>query len=227
MTLAAHLPCYFPDLTILYKMCLADVFVLADDFQYTKHNLINRAKIKTAHGPSWLSVPVHTMHSRRPMISQVLIDTNKNWQSKHWKSLLVNYKHAAYFDKYSDFIESLYQKPWANLLDLNLMIIGYLQEHLNISTKIILSSELNLQGRGSERLISILNKSQCNQYFTEIRFKKYLPAFLFEENDIKLTFFSYQHPEYHQQFGDFVFGLSGIDLLFNEGDMSYKIITGK
>ena len=36
----------------------ADICVFYDDVQYTKNDWRNRNKIKTQHGPSWLTVPV-------------------------------------------------------------------------------------------------------------------------------------------------------------------------
>ncbi|MFQ5769885.1 MAG: WbqC family protein [bacterium] len=227
MILAAHQPCYLPNLTFFYKMCQADVFILADDLKYTTHNLINRTKIKTARGVHWLSVPVRTKGRLKQLIHAVQIDTAQNWQHKHWKSLLVNYKYAAYFDKYADFFENLYTKSWCNLLQLNLEIIVYILKCLNISTKILFSSELNLQGKGSQRLINLLEKLECDTYITEAAYRSYLSPELFRDYGFKLNFFSYHYSIYHQQFGDFVAGLSIADLLFNEGELSYHIILGK
>ncbi|MFQ5865210.1 MAG: WbqC family protein, partial [bacterium] len=128
MILAANQPTYLPLLDFFTKMHFADVFVLADDIQYTKHSFINRTKIKTALGVQWLTVPVSTKGRMGQLINQVQIDTVQNWRQKQWKTLLVNYKYAAYFEKYADFFEDLFKKPWTRLLELNLEIIEFIKK---------------------------------------------------------------------------------------------------
>ncbi|NIV92323.1 hypothetical protein GWN42_05845, partial [candidate division KSB1 bacterium] len=111
MFLAAHQPAYLPDLTFFYKMSVADMFVLADTLQFSKHGAINRAKIKTARGINWLTVPVLTKGREGQSIAEVEINGAQAWQHKHWKTLVVNYTYAAYFEKYADFFANLYEKP--------------------------------------------------------------------------------------------------------------------
>ena len=48
--LAAHQPNYLPWLGLFHKLSLADVWVIADDVQYTTHGFVNRNKIRTATG---------------------------------------------------------------------------------------------------------------------------------------------------------------------------------
>jgi hypothetical protein len=224
MILAAHQPSYLPLPTLFLKMHLADVFVLADDIQYSKHNFINRTKIKTAQGVQWLTVPVRTKGRAGQLINEVEIDTFQDWNQKHWKTLLVNYKYAAYFERYADFFESCYKKPWTRLLELNLEIIEFIVRCLNISTRIHLSSELNARGKGTQRLISILDRLGCESYLSDKNGEKYLDKQAFKESGLKLTFLPSKYPIYHQQFGGFEPALSIVDLLFNEGDNSRKIL---
>lgn len=224
MVCAAHRPCYLPSLSFFYKMCLADVFVIADEIQYSKHSLINRARIKTATGVNWLTVPVWTKGRKKQLINQVQIDGQQNWQRKHWKSLLVNYKYAAYFEKYANFFEKLYRHQWRSLLALNLEIINYLRERLNISTELRLISQLNVTGEGTDRLTRLLEKLGCQEYLCELELKNHLDPQKFQARRMALSFFSPVCPHYHQLFGSFVPGLSTIDLLFNEGENSHNLI---
>lgn len=224
MILAAHQPGYLPVQDFFLKMHLADVFVLADDIQYAKHNFVNRTKIKTAQGVQWLTVPVLTKGRMGQLNSQVQVDTVQNWRQKHWKTLLVNYKYAAYFEKYADFFENLYRKPWTKLLGLNLEIIEFIKKCLDISTEILLSSDLNVPGQGTERLTGILDKLGCDTYLAAQDGKKYLNQQVFEERGLKLNFLQTKYPVYHQQFGDFEPALSIVDLLFNEDENSRNIL---
>ncbi len=81
--LAAHQPNYMPWLGLFYKLGQADVWVVGDDVQYTRHGLINRNRIRTATGWQWLTVPVLTRGRGLQSICDVLMDTTQTWQRKH------------------------------------------------------------------------------------------------------------------------------------------------
>jgi len=202
------------------------VFVLADDVQYTTNHLVNRAKIKTVRGATWLTVPVLAKGRQRQLINQVKISTEQNWRKKHWNTLMMNYKSSAYFELYFDFFENLYRKERRYLIELNLEAIDYLAAALNIRSRVVLSSSLNVKLRGREWLMKIMEKVQAEVYLTESAFQTYLSPQEFAKRGLQLQFTTCREPIYHQQFGEFVAGLSVIDLLFNEGEMSNKILSG-
>jgi len=227
MILAAHQPCYLPELSFFYKMAQADIFVLTDDFQYTTHNSINRTQIKTVNGVAWLTVPVLTKGHRRETIRETLVDSSQNWQRKHWRTLSVNYTYSAYFEKYADFLEEIYlSKKWKYLIDLNLELIEFVKRSLNLSTKIVLSSDLNLKDKRSALLAKMSTALGCTAFLTERDFAIYLDRKPFYEKEVELIFFSFKAPEYYQLFGNFTPGLSIIDVLFNEGEVSRHLIAG-
>jgi len=226
MILAAHQPCYLPKLSFFYKMTQADVFVLTDDFQYTTHNFINRTQIKTVDGAAWLTVPVLTKGHRSESIRETLIDSSQNWQRKHWRTLSVNYTYSAYFEQYVDFFEEVYlSRKWKYLIDLNLELIEFVKRLLKLSTKIVLSSDLNLKDKGSILLAKMPTALDCTTYLVERKFENYLDRKLFSEKEIGLKFFSFRPPEYYQLFGNFASGLSIVDIIFNEGTDSRELIT--
>ena len=225
MRLAAHPPCFMPSILFFYKMCRADLFVLMDDLQFTTHNFINRTKIKIAAGVDWLTIPVRTKGKGKQLINQVLIENTQNWRKKHLKTLLVNYRYAAYFEQYFEYFEQIYVKEWTNLIDLNLGMIEFLKKTLNITTKCVLSSDLNLKGQADIRLIDMMLKLDCSNFYVEETYRKILNEDAFYELNLTLEYLSFEDSVYHQLFGCFVSGLSTIDLLFNEGDESRKIIV--
>lgn len=224
MRLAAHPPSYLPFSAFFYKMFSSDILVLADDFQYTTHGLINRTKIKTSNGPNWLTVPVLTKGYSGQLIRQVRIDVSQNWGKRHWRTLKVNYAYAPYFEKYAPFFETLYSREWTHLLDLNLQFIEYVRAEFDIARKFVLSSDLSLSGTGSRRLMEMLEKLGCDTYCTEVEFQQYLSVDEFRSRGFEVEFLAFSGPEYHQLFDSFTPGLSFVDLLFNEGDEALKII---
>ena len=87
-----------------------------------------------------------------------------------------------------------------------------------------LSSKLNIKNTGTEALIEICKKVNSNQYISGKDGKKYLDLSKFNERNIKVEFQNYQHPKYNQNLGDFELYMCILDLLFNGGPNSLKII---
>ncbi|NIV71183.1 MAG: hypothetical protein GWN16_00110 [Calditrichae bacterium] len=219
MILAAHQPNFMPWIGYFHKMSRADKFVLADDVQYTTQSFINRTRIKTAHEKQWLTVPVLTKKQGCQKINEVRIDTSRNWQKKHWKTLVVNYSSAPYFDQYADFFEQIYQQEWQFLVDLNVALIDFLRQELAITTSLFPSSQIALDLTSStERIIGLAKELGCDEYLSGSGGSQdYLDEKQFQEAGICLKYNQFQHPVYTQQFGNCVSGLSVIDLLFNQG----------
>ncbi len=204
----------------------SDIFVFLDDSQYGKNQVINRNKIKTAKGWTYLTTPVLIKGHFGQLISEVKIDNHINWRKKHWKSIIYNYKKAHHFDDYSSFFEDLYQREWKKLSELNEYLIRNIAEFLDIKTKFIRSSELDIEGNATERLVNIVKAVGGDAYFSGIQSKDYMEDHLFAENGIKLIYQDFHHPTYNQLFGEFIPKMSVIDLLYNEGLKSIEIIRG-
>ncbi len=225
MILAAHQPCYLPKLSFFYKMARADIFVLTDDFQYTTHNFVNRTQIKTVNGRAWLTVPVLT---KGPIesIRETLVESSQNWQRKHWRTLSVNYTYSAYFEQYADFFKDIYLfKRWNYLIDLNLELIEFAKRSLNLSTRIVLSSDLNLKDKGNALLANMSTTLDCTTFLADREFENYLDKKLFSKKKVELNFLTFKTPEYYQLFGNFISDLSIVDLLFNEGREGREVIV--
>ncbi|RMF63502.1 MAG: hypothetical protein D6743_10650 [Calditrichaeota bacterium] len=225
MVLAAHPPCYLPSLPFFYKMGLADVFVLLDDYPYTTHGEINRTRIKTADGASWLTVPVRTRGRRGQLIRDVEIDTTRHWARRHGKTLQVNYIYAPYFDLLSEDLDAVYARNWHHLLDLNLELIRFARRVLELPARLKLSSELSVAaGPPAERLAGLLAETGCDVYLESASLRAHLVKKGYLGAGIRVEFVNFAQPRYHQQFGHFIPDLSVMDLLFNEGPESRDIL---
>ncbi|MFQ5640584.1 MAG: WbqC family protein [bacterium] len=225
MILAAHTPNYLPDLSFFYKMSQADVFVFVDNLRQGKRSLTNRAKIKTARGTQWLTVPIVKKGRHGQSMNKVHILTSRHWQHKHRSSLMVNYKYAAYFEKYMDFFEDLYCYSWGSLIDLNLKIINFFVRSFHIKTETVLLSHLNIEGNGRELLVNLLKHLNCRRYLCEADYNNYLNTVEFSHHGLSVSYFPKKFSSYYQLFGEFVPGLSAVDLLFNEGEEGFKLLT--
>jgi len=222
MIATIHQPEYLPYIGFFDRLAKADVFVVLDNVQYQKNGFINRNRIKTADGWQWLTVPVKQREALKK-INQVEIDDKTDWQNKHWKALVYNYKKAPYFTKYADFFENVYQKKWKSIADLDVYLIENIMVLLGIKKEIRKSSVLNIEDTGTEKLINICKTVGADAYLSGPGNEKYnvkdMDLEKFKKRNIKVIFHEFTHPIYSQQFPktEFMPNLSIIDFLFNCG----------
>jgi hypothetical protein len=77
-----------------------------------------------------------------------------------------------------------------------------------------------------ERLIAITKYFAADTYLAGSGGRDYMDMDKYDRNSIKVLFQDYRHPVYDQLFGDFLPYMSVIDLIFNHGDESLKILRG-
>lgn len=232
MILSVHQPQYIPWLGFFDKIVKSDTFVYLDTVQYKKREWQNRNQIRTKDGSMWLTVPVVSKGnggSRQP-INQVRIDNESTWASDHLKSIQCWYGKAPFFEKYISFFEETYSKCCEKLIDLNITILDFLFNELNVSTKVMLESDIGTSLQSTDRIIEICQKVNADTYLTGIGGGNYLDESKFERENIKLVYQDYLHPTYQQQFLNesqaFLPNMSIVDLLFNEGEKSSTILKG-
>ena len=193
-----------------------DEFILYDDVQFTKNDWRNRNQIKTPQGIQWLTVPVGQDISRRVRDVELL---NSRWQTKHWKTLESNYRRASYFKEVAEVFEPLYsQNQYTHLSVLNRKLIDSVCIYLGITTKISNSWDYQLIEGKSERLADLCTQAGATEYISGPAAKHYIEDSVFTKRGIKLTWFEYSgYHEYPQLWGEFVHGVTILDLLFNCG----------
>lgn len=218
-------PTYLPWMGYFGMIDVADVFVFYDDVQFSVQSWQQRNKIKSPNGEwMWLSVPVIRNFGQN--INEVQINNASNWRKKHWNSIYQSYAKAPYFKAYKEKIESIYQKEWKYLSELNISIIKKLSELLGIRIpEFIKSSEIEgITGERTDRLLLVLKKIGADEYISGPGAKDYIEVSKFKQKDIKLYWYEYQHPVYPQIRGEFIPYLSSLDLLFNAGSEAIRYV---
>jgi hypothetical protein len=197
---------------------MVDVFVIYDDVQYTKRDWRNRNIIKTANGLSWLTVPVEVKGRYSQKINEVIVSDNR-WIEKHLKSLKINYSKSAYFKLYNTIIENIYyNSPKKNLAEINFHFLKSIMNILGIQTEIKFSTELEVTGEKTERLVKICKKLDADVYLSGPVAKNYMQIDEFTKENIKVEWMDYSsYPEYNQLFPPFEHKVTILDLIFNEG----------
>lgn len=202
-----------------------DTFIIYDEVQYTKNDWRNRNQIMTNNGPLWLTIPV-----RQESLDQKIYETKislKNWNKKHWNSLKANYGKSPNFKNISEELESLYLDNKSEYLsEININFIQWVNSILGIKTEIIDSRELNLQGDRNERLVEAVKSVDGEIYLSGPSAKDYLDEDLFDKENIKVEWKSYQnYPEYSSIHNNFTHAISILDLIFNNENINPSLIT--
>jgi hypothetical protein len=211
-------PGYLPWLGFFEQLYRSDIFVIYDDVQFEKGSWRNRNRIKTPQGAVWLTVPVLSKGRDFPLIKDIEINNAVPWQKKHIRTIAQNYSKASFFNEYIDGLESILARPCRYLIDLNMKLIVWMAEQLEISTPIKMSSELDVPGKSIQRLIAIIQTLDGNHFYEGSAGRNYIDGTDFKKAAIALTFQDYQHPEHPQLHGEFISHLSAIDYLFNCGN---------
>jgi len=220
-----HQPGYLPWPGYFHRLALSDVHVFFDDVHYERRGLNNRNRIKTAHGPLWLSVPVRYQgrFSGVNFIKDIGI-ADTPWPRQHWRSLLMNYRQAPYFEQHASFFERIYQQKWERLLPLNVEIINYFLKELGLRPRIVFASELLVPGQKSDRVLNLCRALGATVYLSGALGANYLEVEKFEAEGIRVVFQEYHFPTYPQLYPPFLPNLSMADLLFNCGPRSLDIL---
>lgn len=195
-----------------------DEFILFDDMQYTRRDWRNRNQIKTPQGVQWLTVPVKVKGKYHQTIRETEID-GMDWAEAHWKALTQNYRRAPHFAEISAWLEPYYLgSGYTHLSLLNRALIEAVCGYLGITTRISNSWDYELQPGKTERLVSLCDQAGGTEYISGPAARDYIQPELFAERGIALGWFDYSgYPEYPQLWGEFVHGVSILDLLFNCG----------
>ena len=224
MRVGIHQPMYLPWLGLFDRISRCDLFVLLDNVPYSKNYFLNRNKIKTANGWTWLTVPVSFKGNSHRLINEIEIDNRSDWRKKHWLSIYYSYKNSRYFSKYSELFEHFYQQEWRYLAEASYQMLSSLLKILNIQTPIKKASALGVEGKKEELVLNICKSVQASEYLSGPDGRDYLHLDLWQEHKVAVKFHDYLHPEYPQLHGDFLPYMSVVDLLFNCGLDSLTIL---
>lgn len=215
MILSMNQPCYIPWYGFVERVGMSDIHVIGDDKQFVKTEIQTRNRIRTKDGVRWLTVPVKG-HSTGLKIKDVeLADTQ--WNTKHKDILRVAYKKAPFFQIHWQKYETILSQDWRYLSDLNVAIQNQLVQDFGFKTKMVLGSELQVEGTKGEYLFNLCKELDADVYVTTAKAKAYLPEDKFERAGIKIAYHIYDEEPYPQLHPGFEPFMSAMDRLFCTG----------
>ncbi len=223
---AIHQPNFLPWLGFFYKWRQSDIFVLYDDVQFVRRGYTNRVKIKTQRGEAWITVPVKQKGNYHQTIGEIEIDREVNWKRKLLGTLTASYSRAPYFKRYIRRLEEILANDYILLAQLNTALLSWASAELKIEVPALEASSLpGISGASTERLVSVCRAVEAGHYLSGFGGQNYQEEELFVQQNIQLKVYDFKHPEYPQLWGEFIPGLSVLDLLFNCGQESSLILN--
>ena len=114
-----------------------------------------------------------------------------------------------------DEIEALYSLETTKLNDINIFFIKFIISKLEIDTEIIISSNEDFSGKKSDLILNICSNFKASKYLSGTGAKDYLDIDSFKEKGIIVEFMKSLPAIYTQIHGDFMPGLSIIDMMMN------------
>lgn len=185
---------YWPPIACFAAVKPNDVWVLEQYENFQKQTYRSRCSICGANGPLPLVVPVLRRHGEKTPIKEVLLDLSTPWQQVHWRAIMSAYSSSPYFEYFADDVEAFYR----------------------------LKGPVSLLDYNTQLLRLALNLLEWNVkvVFTQ----EYNPHY---EHDYRNTLPAYEPVPYYQVFArkqGFVPGQSVLDLIFNEGPESWRVL---
>ncbi|WP_413173376.1 WbqC family protein [Anabaena azotica] len=211
-------PTYMPWAGYFNLISQSDVFVFLDDVQFEKSSWQNRNRILLNGQVHWITVPTQRLYLGE-YINNIQINDQRNWRNKQFELIRHAYNKHIYRNEILKLVEIILDTKIKSLLSLNTKIIQAVVNKLELSAHIFFSSELNIHGQRSERLIKICNHFGCDEYLSPLGASEYLlQDGNFNNSSVRLLFQKFEpipYPQLKQQ--EFVSHLSIIDIIANLG----------
>ena len=218
-SIAIMQPYFFPYLGYFQLINYVDKMIIYDDIKFTKKGWINRNKLKSIDGIFNISIPLKKGSSNLSINERYISDQWPNHKKKIINKITNSYKNCKYFDCTIQLIKDVLDYDEQRLDKFLFNSIKSASSFLNINTKIIKSSEIELNSKfykGPDRVIEIIKLSKADRYVNPINGKHLYKKNLFKKKGITLNFLETNyHNEIDNKIKKNFTHLSIIDIMMN------------
>ena len=211
-------PYFFPYIGYFQLLNAVDKYVVYDDVNFIKGGWINRNYI-LANGQKTLINLLLNGASPNKHISELTVRHDEIHEKKLLKTIEMNYGKAPFFNDAYPVIKSIITDSECALGLYLLNQLKKLCEYMQITTQLILSSEIDkdVSLRGEDKILDICRVLNAGTYYNAIGGTALYSKERFVENGLELRFLkTNENLEYKQYGGEFVPNLSIIDvMMFN------------
>lgn len=217
MRIALLQPQFAPNLYDMASLLKADRVIWNDLEQWHRKGRTHRAAIKGEQEQQWINIPVKTEDRKKP-INQVRIEQEEDWIEPFWNALLHSYSEATWFDFFADELEADIKNfsTFEKLIDLDIWFFERLSGYMEFKVDYTLASQIPNFDPNPDVFLDVTGAEELYQ---EHDSKNY------QWRSEKVQKALKSHPTYPQLGSDFLEELSILDLLFNLGKESYRVIN--
>ncbi|MFC1477724.1 WbqC family protein [candidate division KSB1 bacterium] len=213
MIAAIQQPDFLPDLAYFDRIYRADVTVFLDTIKLPKRDTVNRARVLGQSGAGWFIVPLKRGGRMGQRICDAEIDYSKNWHKKQLVQLHHTYKNTPYFDDIFPFVQEIIESKPHYITELNIPLITGISERLQLAAAFMKTSGLSASGTGSQLLIDIVGKADCETLLVPAYAKNFIDQAAFDNAGIRIEYHNFKGIEYNQYRPGFTPGLSIFDVM--------------
>ena len=197
---------YFAPVQYYSKIMLHQEIFIERFENFNKQTYRNRCLILGANGPVPLIVPVIKGRGTKILVKDLRISYDTDWQRNHWRTIFSAYNSSPFFEFYKDDIKPYFTENWKYLFDMNLSIQETICNLIGLNKSITLTDDFERVPKNTiilrETITPKKHKAGQDPFFKAAGYTQvFSEKFKFSPN------------------------LSILDLLFNEGPNSYKILS--
>ena len=230
LIVTVHQPHFMPWLGYLHRMAQADLFIVLDHVQFERGNYQNRSMIRMNGEERWLTVPV-VQRSQKERIVEKQIDnalagTPRWWATAHFQTIRQAYREARFLGLYAPALRQILETRWAHVAELDAAMLEFLRDAFGIRTKLVRSSELQVEGAKSQLILNLCRAVGADTLLAGLGGSRdYLDKAEFERQGVRIAYQEFTHPVYPQcGAAPFIQGLASLDMLLNCGPDSRDLL---
>lgn len=215
MKVAIMQPYFLPYLGYWQLINAADIFVLYDNIEFSKRGWFHRNNILINRKRTLFSLPIKNDHDNLEVKYRYLSENRSKYISKILNKIHHSYQKSPHYKTVIPLIEKIFRNKENNLFKFVNYSINEITSLLEIKTKIIISSNIDINHKlsGQEKVINICNKLNADIYINPIGGIQLYNKDCFNDHNIKLYYLKSNLPQYHQFTDCFIPSLSIIDIL--------------
>ena len=209
-------PYFFPYIGYFHLIKSVDEFVIYDNIQYTKKGWINRNRILSNGEDKILTIPIKKDSDYLNIQDRIIADSWGNDKNKLLNIINNSYKKSPQFNNIFPIVHECLSSLEVNLFKFILNSLTILNSYLEIKTKIITSSDINIDHslKSQDKVMAICKNLKATTYINAIGGQELYNVEDFSNKDIKLKFIKSNPLVYKQYKNEFIPWLSILDVLF-------------
>lgn len=220
-TVAIHQPNFLPWIGYFHKMNNCDIFVFHDDVFINWTGNTRRIQIRNSpnsNDMTWINVPIDPGY-KHEYIDRIELPKDPAYYKEILDQIKGVYSGTKYYKQVFPVIKRCIIQDETNLALYNKNATLILAKLFGITPKIIMSSELNVPGKGQEKILNIIKKLGDNIYLSGMGALSYQVAEVFDEHNVKLKYLDSNNDlgEVRTDEPDLLLNASVIDCLFIKG----------